>query len=247
VIALSIAVLLLGVAPLDAGFDASPDTGPAAATPPRNVLLSVGLVRVSPHRPGTDNPWDTVIDEPKTSDPCKFLSGLVTLASIPAGASVVARSVTESLCEHVHLNKQRVQAHPITDPDLLCGWLLRRPFHIGRTPLGIRSRTCLIFESSFQLTLSRLLGLTFTYKTMMKPGPDESQENIGAIRLTRTQLLDALRGNGLLSLDDLQGGLTRIDIAVAAEPGPRRTTQILNVAATHAVQWKDIKFNAGRY
>ena len=28
-------------------------------------------------------------------------------------------------------------------------------------------------------------------------GTDESQENIGALRLTRQQLLDALRGNGL--------------------------------------------------
>ena len=61
-------------------------------------------------------------------------------------------------------------------------------------------------------------------------GEDATQENIGTLRLSRKQLLDALGGDGLLQLDDKSGGLERIDITVATAPEPRNASQVLDVS-----------------
>jgi hypothetical protein len=66
-------------------------------------------------------------------------------------------------------------------------------------------------------------------------GDQETQENIGALRLSRVQLASALAGNGLLRLNDKEGGLDAIEIAVSAAEGPRSFTQVLDVAAIAAV------------
>jgi hypothetical protein len=198
---------------------AGPGLAEGETATPKAIVLEVGLVRVSPHRPGTDKPWDEPVEQKKT-DPCD-LFGFPGMGK----ALSTACDLLESGSGPSSLK------HDPSDPDLF--------IRIMAGP-GVTYRS---------YTVANTVSHTFHFKTLVpvdaipnaglelsvqdddSTGDDDTQENIGTLRLTKKALLDALSSDGMLRLDDKEGGLEKIEVLVSPwDEAPQTATQLVDVS-----------------
>ena len=87
---------------------------PGSPAPSQALLIDVGLVRVSPLRPGTNKPWDQPVAKPERNG-CKTLGFLVGLFATP-GAGAVAGGLC-GVAESADGNGS-VMKHSPEEPDI---------------------------------------------------------------------------------------------------------------------------------
>ena len=192
---------------------------------PTTLQVTVGLVRVSAHRPGSDKPWDRTQPKPQR-DSCSVIDGVSSIASLAglipgigtaaAAGAATAGKVVSSLCEQQR--KGRVggaDAAAATDPDLFVrvvgtGGSAFRSFTAKDTTSHVFNFRVDVPEASIPPA-----GLEFQVQNDSGAGDDDAQETIGLVRVKRKQLMDAVVGDGLLTLADVVGGLDRLEVKVA--------------------------------
>src|SRR5690242_12648926 len=84
-------------------------TGVLAGGPdlPQHVILDVGLVRISPHRPGGNETWDKVTQDKPRRDKCDVAE------IVPGGPG----HALAALCDWAEATGTQVAKHLATDPD----------------------------------------------------------------------------------------------------------------------------------
>jgi hypothetical protein len=133
-----------------------------------------------------------------------------------------------------------------TDPDLFVR-VVASPEVSFRSPTVVDALSHVFhFRVSVPVDAIPNSGIELYVQNDSGRGKAEAQEVIGSIRLRRKQLLEALSGDGLLRLDDKEGGLERIEVAVAegASKG-LRTQGTLDLSKNGLARVPGIDINAG--
>lgn len=188
---------------------------------PQLLAVSVGLVRITSTRPGTDKPWTVPGERPKSGG-CDALAGIATAALGPAGV------VTKFLCASAG-GDAKAQRHSSSAPDLYVRVSLGR----GAT---FRSYTVAkSFSHSFEFRVvvptAAVPRSGLTVQVIDDDGTpnEETKEVIGSVRLTPSQLVESAAAGTVITQSD--GGVEKIEITVEAADGtPRTRAQPLDVS-----------------
>ncbi len=205
----------------------------AAEDEPKTFQLTVGLVRVSAHRPGSDKPWDRTQPKPQR-DSCAAidrvtsiapLAGLIPGVGVAAVGAATVGKAASALCEQQRKGRAGADAPVATDPDLFVrvvgtGGSAFRSYTAKDTTSHVFNFTIDVPESAIPMA-----GLEFYVQNDTGTGGDEGQETIGLVRVKRSQLEESLGADGLLSLADALGGLDRLEVKVATAPSTSRKIQ----------------------
>src|SRR5438128_9305299 len=91
----------------------------AETTAPDLISIEVGLVRVTPFRPGTQTPW-AIPGRPSQKDPCGLLVAVATtaVATSSLGLGVGTAPVIQSLCSSMMDTSTATQTHIDSDPNV---------------------------------------------------------------------------------------------------------------------------------
>ncbi len=196
----------------------------AAADSPQVIALEVGLVRVSPHRPGTDQPWVIPAEKKRTG------TGFCTVATVTVGAATagVGAGVTKALCEAASAppgvpSQRRMETSPDIYVRLTGQKVMLRSYTVPKTLSNTFRWRALVPVAAIPPT-----GLVLEVLND-DGGPDEEgREVIGQTRLTATKLLEAVSTGGLITVTD--NGIEKLELVVeAASTTARRKTQRLDV------------------
>lgn len=178
---------------------------PSAGSDPPWLILRVDTVQVAPFRPGTSASWDN--PAPQSSDGAEC--GLLGLAGSIV-FSPVAGNGAEYLCKLGSRPRGREQDPSAPDlvVELSAGPTTNYPTYTARDTLQH------VFRSEFVVPTDAIPpeGLLLT----VSDRDGNQREVIGAQRLQRGQLLQALETNPLLTLSDSMSGLQRLELIVAA-------------------------------
>lgn len=195
----ALAVLALASACHPSGA-ASPSSGD-----PQWLVLRVDTVQVAPTRAGTSSPWDIPAPESSHGAECALLGIAGTFLLSP-----IAGKGAEYLCTigaRPHQQEQDPSA-----PDLVVG--LGAGAATNYQTYTARDSFYHVFRSEFLVPTDAIPPEGLLLTVFDRDGAQS--EIIGALRLQRTQLVDALHANPLLTLGDPSGGLTRLELVVSA-------------------------------
>ncbi len=195
-----------------------------AAASPQVISLEVGLVRIAPHRPGTDRTWVIPAEKRKQGG-----GGCTAIAAVTAstGVGALGAGMLKTLCDSASAPVEHAQTRMDTSPDI----------YVRLTSGNVRFRS---------YTVPKTLSNTFRWHAIVPVdaipktglvlevlnddgGPDEEgREVIGQTRLATDRLLAAAEAGTLITVAD--GGVEKLELVVeAASASPRRMTQTLDV------------------
>ena len=197
----------------------------AADPPPPVIALEVGLVRIAPHRPGTDQTW--VIPAEKKQQGGGFCT-VAAAGMALTGVGVPFAGMAKTLCDTAATTSgSPAQARMETSPDI----------YVRLTGAKVMLRS---------YTVARTLSNTFRWRAVVPVaaipksglvlevlnddgGPDEEgREVIGQTRLSADKLLSAASTGSLITMAD--NGVEKLELLVeAASTSPRHKTQTLDV------------------
>lgn len=200
-------------------------TAAFAGGPPDLIAIEVDLVRVTPTRPGTNQPW-ALPGRPAQDNSCALFSTAVTAAGVASGGvGLLAGPAVKSLfCSDPGAAGQ---AHSVTDPNiyvrLSSGRMAFRSYTVAKT----RSHS-FKFRVLVPVAAIPRAGLVLDVVDDDGSGDGESQETIGHVRLSADKLIEAAKSEAPIELKD--GGIEKLElIASVVEPNPRTKSQTLNV------------------
>jgi hypothetical protein len=197
----------------------------AAGGPPELVSLEVGLVRISPHRPGTDKTW--VIPAERKQGSGGFC-GAAMAGAVVTGVAIPFAGVAKALCDNLTAEPgAAAQRRMETSPDVYV--------RLSGQKVALRS-----------YTVPRTLSNSFKWRVIVPVaaipaaglvlevlnddgGPDEQgREVIGQTRLSAAKLLEAASNGSLITVTD--GGIEKMEVVVEpADAAPRHRKQTLDV------------------
>ncbi len=216
------------------------------ASLPDAVVLDIGQVRIAPHRPGTNQTWDTVTPKPPRSGSCQKLvqMGATAVGVATAGAGGLLLGVVGSALCSDGSSSGAVQAHPATDPDIYLR-LRAGPGVYYRSPTVVDSVSHIFhFRVVVPVAAIRNAGLELAVLADDGTSDEDSMEAIGNVRLGRQQLLDAALDGELLTFTDKASGLELLELEVTPAPPQRRTSVTVDVAKTN-VEVPNLRVTAG--
>ena len=178
----------------------------AAEEPSSNVIaIEVGLVRVTPTRPGTNQTW-AIAGRPAKDDSCAVIAG--------AGAAVTGvglldtPAIVKLFCSDPG---SAPNAHSDTDPNIYVRLGSDRMSFRSYTVAKTRSHS-FKFRTVIPVAGIPRAGLVVEVVNDDNSGNEESQETIGHIRISSKQLLDAAE-NGM-PIEEANNGIEKIEIIV---------------------------------
>jgi len=201
----------------------------ATAAKPEYVSIEVGLVRVTPFRPGTQTPW-AIPGKPSQSDPCAVLAPALTVAAGAAtmGAGLAGGSIIKGLCTSITDQGAATRTHVESDPNIYVRLVSDRVTLRSYTVAKTRSHR-FTFRAVVPTAAIPRAGIVVDVVSDDGSPDEESKEVIGTARLSSERLLAAARDGAPLELKD--NGAEKIELTVApAEPKPRRKTQAFDVS-----------------
>jgi len=218
---------------------------------PKTLVLDVGLVRVSSLRPGTQKPWDPPSEKAQsTNGNCDVLADaadlVMDLSPFHVPGSTTAVKVGRGACHFLTGVAAKGQVTSKTDPDPFVR-VVASPEVSYRSPTIVDALSHVFhFRVAVPVGAIPNSGLELYVQNDSGRGTAESQEVIGSLRLRRKQLLDAFEGSGLLRLDDKEGGLERIEIAVSEDDSKGvKARGTLNVSKASVARIPGLDINAG--
>jgi len=216
----------------------------ANASAPQLISIEVGLVRVTPFRPGTQTPW-AIPRRPSQSDPCGLLVPVATVAAGAAtmGAGLAGGAVLKSLCTTMTDKGTATQAHFESDPSIYVRLVSDRMTFRSYTVDKTRSHR-FKFRVVLPVAASPKAGLVLDVVDDDGSADEESKEVIGTVRLTGDSLLAAAKdGSPLVEKDN---GVEKIEMIVSpAEAKVRTKTQAFDVSQGLVAVGDDFEVSAG--
>ncbi len=215
-----------------------------AASVPELISVEVGLVRVTPFRPGTQTTW-AIPGKPSQSDPCALLGSVTTVAAgvATAGPGIAAGPVIKSLCTSMVDTGTATQTHVESDPNIYVRLVSDRMAFRSYTVQKTRSHR---FKFRVLLPTAAIPRSGVVLDVVDDDGgaEEESKEVIGTLRLTPDKLLARAKdGRPLVAKD---GGVENIEVIVApAEGKPRKKTQAFDVSQGLVAVGDDFQVSAG--
>jgi hypothetical protein len=187
---------------------------------PQWVILRIDSVKASPFHPGTQVPWDGSAPDKSSDMECGLLGLAVGLVNPIAGKGA------DFICSIASTPAQK-ERDP-SAPDLAV--VLRASQETGYQTRTARDSLYHVFQDEFIVPLGAIPPEGLLLSVVDRDGPTEL-ETIGAVRLTRRALEDALSaGTPLLSLADPLGGLERMDVVLRPYgPGGEEARSTMNV------------------
>jgi hypothetical protein len=168
------------------------------------VVIRVEAVNVAPFHPGTQVHWDGAVPDKSYDMECGILGLAVGFVNPIAGKGA------DFICKRIASPAQREQDPRA--PDLAV--VLRASQETGYQTHTARDTFYHVFQNEFLIPLGAVPPEGLLLSVIDRDGPTEL-ETIGAVRLTRGALEDAIRtSTPVLSLADPLGGLQRIDLVL---------------------------------
>jgi hypothetical protein len=168
------------------------------------IVARVEAVSAAPFHPGTQVPWDGPAPDSSSGMECGLIGLAVGLVHPIAGKGA------DFICSMASTPPQR-ERDPRA-PDLAV--VLRASQETGYPTPTARDTFYHVFQSEFLIPLGAIPPEGLLLSVIDRDGPAEF-ETIGAVRLTRGALEDAIHTSApLLSLADPLGGLQRIDLVL---------------------------------
>jgi hypothetical protein len=195
---------------------------------PELISIEVGLVRITPFRPGTQTAW-AIPGRTSQSDPCAVLVPLATVAGGPASmvAGVAGGGILKSLCTSITDQGTATQTHLESDPNvyvrLASGRLTFRSYTVAKTRAHRFNFRVVVPAAAIPKA-----GLVVDVISDDGSADEESKEVIGTARLSFARLVAAANDGAPLELKDngaekieLNGFTCGADVALE-NPSPRR-------------------------
>jgi hypothetical protein len=206
------------------------------------VILNVGLVRVAPTRPGTDQPWTKVIEKPKRSG-CGTVGAVMGL--VTPGWSIVANA----LCDDSASTK--VLKHASTDPDVFVR--MRAGSKASFRSHTIRNTLSHNFDFSVLVPVQAIprSGLEITVLVDDDTNSEDSQETIGSFHLSAAKIQAAVADGEVLKLSD--GSVESLELLanypdstspILAKKSLRANVQASVMSSTEAIAGQVVEFKA---
>ncbi len=194
---------------------------PNADSEPQWLVLRVDTVQVSPYHPGTSITWDNPAPQSNDGAECGLIGVAGSFLLNP-----IAGKGAEYLCTLGSRPRGREQDPSAPDlvVELSAGATTNYPTYTARDTFQH------VFRSEFVVPTEAIPpeGLLLT----VSDRDGNQREVIGALRLQRAQLLQALQTNPLLTLSDPTGSLQRLELIVAAHTNDMESFDLpMNVQA----------------
>jgi len=191
------------------------------------VILDVGLVRITPTRPGANQPWSRVVGKPK-----RDLCGVVGLAA--EALTTPLRLALRPLCDIMD-DKTEVLRHSPTDPDVFVR--LRASPKASYRSHTVRNTLSHDFNFSTVVPLQAVPRSGVEIAVLVDDGKDDEDtlETIGSFHFTGDQLEQAARSGKLVKLRE--GGVETLELTArfVEDASPAKTTHMLRANPAPAI------------
>jgi hypothetical protein len=185
------------------------------------IAIEVGLVRITPTRPGTNQTW-AIPGRPAKDDSCAVIAGMVATAS--GGGLIAIPVIKTAFCNDPG---SAPNAHSDTDPNIYVRLSSDRMSFRSYTVVKKRSHS-FKFRTVIPVAGTPKAGLVVEVINDDNSGNEESQETIGHIRVSPKKLSDAAE-NGL-PIEEGDSGIEKIEIIVTpVDVKPRVKSQTVDV------------------